>query len=499
MPSMAVGMRKLFRVGIALALLGGVRVPALSAQDEEIPTAIQPREDGRVAVLVELIDPPAARVYGEILRSANGSKAAAARAGADQVRKILPKQQQLMASLSPALQAVEIYRVQKAYNGVALGVEASQLGLLRRAKGVRAVHVLVPEYPTNSTSVPFLGVPNVWRQHPRACPRATGDGDHDRHHRHRHRLPARRLRRHRPARRLPRPTTATVTTTVGAGRFPTAKVVGGIGLRRRRLHRRQPAGARPEPDGLLRPRLPRRRHRRRASASTAAGTTYTGAVQHRHRPLRRAAHRPRRGPAGAALRPARLRLQRLDRPHRPGDRLGDRPERRQRPVRPPRRDQHVARLRASAAPASTQRRWPPTTPPSPASSWCASAGNSGDTYFITGSPGAASARHRHGGSLDTGVAGAVLTVNSPARDRRQLPGLGRQQLRADRRRRRPRARPPTSSGARPGQRRRAAHDRRLLRRSPTPPRWRATSRSSTAAPAASRSRRSTPRPRAPSG
>ncbi len=150
------------RFAFALALLMALSfTPGLRAQDEEIPTSIG-QSSGRVAVLVELVDPPAARVYGDVLRSGQGSLAAAVRAGAAQAAKIRPLQDRLMSALPSSLQATEIYRVQKAYNGVALEVNADQLPALRRLKGVRGVHILVPEYPTNSSSVPFLGAPNVW-------------------------------------------------------------------------------------------------------------------------------------------------------------------------------------------------------------------------------------------------------------------------------------------------------------------------------------------------
>jgi uncharacterized repeat protein (TIGR01451 family) len=156
---MSSGLRKASLAMMVALALSGAR---LWAQEEEIPVAVPPQADARVAVLVELIDPPAARVYAEVLASPSGSKGEAIRAGRAQVQKIVPAQERLMAALSPALHAVEIYRVQKAYNGIALEVDANELPRLRKAKGVRAVHLLMPEYPTNSSSVPFLGLPNVW-------------------------------------------------------------------------------------------------------------------------------------------------------------------------------------------------------------------------------------------------------------------------------------------------------------------------------------------------
>jgi uncharacterized repeat protein (TIGR01451 family) len=155
------------RLVVASLLLGSCFLPssAALAQEQEVPDLSS--APTRVQVLVELTDAPAARVYGEVLRAsaslgAAQARAEAARASQDQIRRIVPEQQRLVASLAPSLGAVEIYRVQRAYNGVALEVEASGLDRLRKTRGVRAVHLLEPEYPTNSTSVPFLGTPNLW-------------------------------------------------------------------------------------------------------------------------------------------------------------------------------------------------------------------------------------------------------------------------------------------------------------------------------------------------
>jgi uncharacterized repeat protein (TIGR01451 family) len=127
-----------------------------------------------VQVLVELVDAPAARVYGEVLRAANvtsvKSKSPAAlrardeavRAAKAQLARIVPAQDRFMAAVSPAIGATEIYRVQRALNGIALEVDADGVNALRRMPGVRSVQLLEMEYPTNSTSVPFLGTPALW-------------------------------------------------------------------------------------------------------------------------------------------------------------------------------------------------------------------------------------------------------------------------------------------------------------------------------------------------
>ena len=113
-------------------------------------------------------------------------------------------------------------------------------------------------------------------------------------------------------------------------------------LRRERSRRLDDAGARPQSDGLPRPRLARRRHRRRARRQSTAGATFAGPYD--TSTPEHAAHPARHRAEGPALRHSGLRLRRLDRSRRAGDRLGARPQRRRRPVRSPRRDQHVARV-----------------------------------------------------------------------------------------------------------------------------------------------------------
>lgn len=164
------------RFVLLTALLLGSGASRVSAQEmEEIPLPRGAREGGRVTVLVELMDVPAARAYGDALRTSK-TLGEAAQAGREQARRIGPAQQRFMASLPSALNAEEIYRVQKVFNGVALEVDGSRLHEIRRAHGVRAVHLLELEYPTNSTSVPFLGVPGVWADSVGVGQGLTGSG-----------------------------------------------------------------------------------------------------------------------------------------------------------------------------------------------------------------------------------------------------------------------------------------------------------------------------------
>ena len=124
--------------------------------------------EGKVRVMVELVEPSAAVAYGEALQSRKGFLRAqatgfAVAAGKTQLAVVEAAQARFDAALFRlSVRPRELYRVQKALNGVALEVGLDQMGELRGLPGVKRVIPLYLEYPTNSTSVPFIGAPSVW-------------------------------------------------------------------------------------------------------------------------------------------------------------------------------------------------------------------------------------------------------------------------------------------------------------------------------------------------
>jgi uncharacterized repeat protein (TIGR01451 family) len=139
-----------------------VEAASLAAFDEALQT-----EDGRVQVIVELMDPPAAVVYAAALQGAPRTDAQArARAGEAsraQVLKIESAQAGVASALrGPQIDAREIFRVSKALNGIAVAIDRLAIREILKIPGVKRVLPIYPEYPTNATSVPFIGTPNVW-------------------------------------------------------------------------------------------------------------------------------------------------------------------------------------------------------------------------------------------------------------------------------------------------------------------------------------------------
>ena len=79
-----------------------------------------------------------------------------------QLAAIAAAQAQLQQQLATAGMPV-LFTVQRVYNGVAVMADAAQRAALARMPGVKAVHPLIAKEPSNSTSIPFLGVPALWQ------------------------------------------------------------------------------------------------------------------------------------------------------------------------------------------------------------------------------------------------------------------------------------------------------------------------------------------------
>jgi|HubBroStandDraft_3_1064219.scaffolds.fasta_scaffold02282_1 uncharacterized repeat protein (TIGR01451 family) len=124
--------------------------------------------DGRIQVLVELANPPAARVWGEAIADTRVSKAQAlanARAAVKVLVSEIATEQQKVAGLIAAQSAwrpTEVYRVSRALNAISYYIDPAALDSLRQLPGVTAVHRVEAEYPSNFTSVPFVGAPQLW-------------------------------------------------------------------------------------------------------------------------------------------------------------------------------------------------------------------------------------------------------------------------------------------------------------------------------------------------
>ncbi|MFN7988511.1 MAG: S8 family serine peptidase [Thermoanaerobaculia bacterium] len=134
----------------ALLLLGS---PALLAREGRV----DPRQ-----WMVELEGEPAVESW---LKAGGPGKRAALGASVARVSELESAQLRLEELLTaPEIGASVQYRTQRVFNGIAVFVDPSRVDAIRALPGVKSVRPLVLHEPSNSTSVPFLGVPQkVWQ------------------------------------------------------------------------------------------------------------------------------------------------------------------------------------------------------------------------------------------------------------------------------------------------------------------------------------------------
>ncbi len=161
---------------------------SVDASSADRPVSMQEK----VQVMVELNAPPAAVPYAAALAQAHvqadaaranalahpkskGSQAvlsskqpvqisaAAAKQVANTVRQLDQAQRNLLPNLTGSkIGGQVIFRVQRAYNGIAMAVAPSKIAAIAALPGVKAVHPIHQKYPTAPTDIDFLGTRSFW-------------------------------------------------------------------------------------------------------------------------------------------------------------------------------------------------------------------------------------------------------------------------------------------------------------------------------------------------
>jgi uncharacterized repeat protein (TIGR01451 family) len=169
-------LRKLSRRVISRALvvllssLAITVAPIVFAQDADELTIQLPgnEESASVQVLVELFGEPASRTYGRTFdrdrsRGQGVATASAVSASKAQISANKNEQSRVLAAIAKSgVTTSELYRATRAVNGIAYTVARADVDKLRGVQGVKSVHIIEQEYLTMSTTIPFLGVPAVW-------------------------------------------------------------------------------------------------------------------------------------------------------------------------------------------------------------------------------------------------------------------------------------------------------------------------------------------------
>ncbi len=144
-----------------------------ASQDPDAVPVRQPRglDKGPISVFVELTGQPTTVAYAARKRRGGTDSEANTEA-----KSVLVQNLQAQQRLTPFLRSLktpELYRTQRVLNGIAVRANANQIASLSRLPGVRKVTPIVTKYVENATSVPLIGAPDVWRS---SAGRYLGEG-----------------------------------------------------------------------------------------------------------------------------------------------------------------------------------------------------------------------------------------------------------------------------------------------------------------------------------
>ncbi len=172
-------------VGLLLMLLPSGFVPAAAlAAGGSGPTPSGPlppgggevspplgQSTGSVALMLEMNEDSSGATYNTATAQGASESDAGQQARAQKARNEGVQQQTLNALRGAVPGATVLYQVQTAYNGIAVQADASAVPQLAALPGVRAVHLIPLLSRDNAASVPLIGAPAAWASYG-----ATGQG-----------------------------------------------------------------------------------------------------------------------------------------------------------------------------------------------------------------------------------------------------------------------------------------------------------------------------------
>ncbi len=116
-------------------------------------------QSGPIQIMIELQAEPTAQTFAKT--KARAAEAEATRAAQAQLAEIEVTQQALLQPLAD-LDAQVLYRIQRVYNGIAAIADSSALDQIAHLPNVKAVHRLPIHQLDHATSVPMIGAPELW-------------------------------------------------------------------------------------------------------------------------------------------------------------------------------------------------------------------------------------------------------------------------------------------------------------------------------------------------
>jgi subtilisin family serine protease len=137
--------------------------------------------DGRAAIFIQLQGEPAVFDYARALQAAGGTGPMAERAAGSASRAAVAGIEARQAAFATRLAASgiahsELFRVSRVLNGIAVTMTVSDMAAVRGLPGVARVEFLPRHWPTNGSSVPFVGAPPFWEGTPLNIAGYKGEG-----------------------------------------------------------------------------------------------------------------------------------------------------------------------------------------------------------------------------------------------------------------------------------------------------------------------------------
>ena len=127
-----------------------------------VPLPAAARAGAPAILMVELTGEPAIQTY--LKAKASGTRASAVRASQTRIADILAAQDKVAQAIASKAPGTEVlYGVQRTFNGLVVRTSGKNFRALATVKGVKAVHVMRPKTVENSTSVPFIDTLAAWQ------------------------------------------------------------------------------------------------------------------------------------------------------------------------------------------------------------------------------------------------------------------------------------------------------------------------------------------------
>ena len=152
-----------------VGLLAIVPAAGAASEDPSIPSsmrslaripAVLQGTTGSVSVMLELDVPPASRAYAASAGMTTRAKGQVTRAAIDRIQRL---QASVRSRLSqPATKATVLFETSNVYAGIAIRTDASRLADIAAIPGVKGIHRLVPKERSNFISVPLIKAPAAW-------------------------------------------------------------------------------------------------------------------------------------------------------------------------------------------------------------------------------------------------------------------------------------------------------------------------------------------------